>query len=111
MTTIWINGADMVDPRDPAGRSYREINAAMPHAIQRGALVEMESGVRLFVVLCGRDCDQTPLYWLAPDADDVVPEREGFANPKWIGGYPEESLTVISPGEVAAAAGEPRQKR
>jgi hypothetical protein len=51
---------DLVDPNDPAGRSYRQINATKTHAIPLGALVEVDSGVRLFVVLQTRDCDMTP---------------------------------------------------
>lgn len=47
---ILINIADLVDPYDPAKRSYRQVNAEKQHSIPIGALVELESGVRLFVV-------------------------------------------------------------
>jgi hypothetical protein len=92
----YINVADMTDPSDPRGRSYRQVNAERPHTIPLGTLVEIvETGVRLFVVHYGRDCDMTPLYYLAGDPDDVTPEREMFRNPGWMGGYGEASLKVI----------------
>lgn len=98
----FINVADLPDPDDPLGRSYREVNAEKTHGIALGALVELESGARLFVVKLGRDCDGTPLYWLAGDMPEMV---EGEDSPyaiqhersKWIGGYGEESLRVVSP--------------
>lgn len=87
---VCVNVADLVDPDDPQGRTYRQINAAMRHGIPLGSLVEDEdSGIRLFVVLQGRDCDQTPLYWLAADPDE--PREDG----KWQGGYPEHGLRVV----------------
>jgi hypothetical protein len=92
-----INVADLVDPHDPERRTWRQINAAMLHNLPLDALVELDTGVRLFVVLQGRDCDQTPLYWLAAKkaaASDAIDKLT------WIGGYPEDSLTVIKlPGE------------
>jgi hypothetical protein len=87
--------ADLVDPDDPEGRTYRQVNTEKQHAIPIGALVELEGGARLFVVHHGRDCDMTPLYWLSTDQDDTEPRRPGFLNHGWIGGYPEESLRVI----------------
>ena len=87
--------ADLRDPHDPQGRTYRQINAATQHQIPIGALVELPSGIRLFVVHHGRDCDQTPLYYLSADADDRREERLGWLNRSWIGGYSEESLTPI----------------
>jgi len=86
---------DLKDPSDPQGRSYKQVNAEKTHAIPIGSLVELPEGVRLFVASHERDCDQTPLYWLTPDYDDFVREREGWANPKWIGGYSDTSLVVI----------------
>jgi len=98
-----INVADLKDPEDPQGRSYRQINHAKPHNIPLGTLVEyncasghgdMESGLRMFVVLQTRDCDGTPLYSLGP-----VPHEKQchphFGNDKWLNGYCEESLTPI----------------
>lgn len=93
--TVLINIADLRDPRDPQGRSYRQVNAEKPHNIPLGALVELPSGVRLFVVHHGRDCDQTPLYYLSPDSDDTTEERPGWRNRSWSGGYSEISLTPI----------------
>lgn len=92
----FINIADLKDPNDPHGRSYREINAEKSHGIPLGSLVELESGVRLFIVYLGRDCDQTPLYWLCDDPEDTEPDEDGFRNRRWIGGYPEDSLKVIN---------------
>ena len=93
--TILINIADLRDPDDPQGRSYRQVNAEKTHSIPIGALVELENGARLFVVHHGRDCDQTPLYWLSADEDDTEQERAGWMNYGWTGGYSEDSLTVI----------------
>lgn len=93
MNVTAFNLADMVDPNDPQGRTWRQINAARQHAIPVGSMVELESGVRLFVVHRGRDCDQTPLYTLAPelfDGDEVSKYR-------WWGGHSEESLIFIKP--------------
>ena len=94
-----INVADLKDPDDPKGRTIREVNAEKTHAIKLGSLVEINCptheshGARMFIVFQGRDCDQTPLYWLSG-------EREEKPNPsypfnKWFGGWPEESLIVI----------------
>jgi len=85
--------ADMVDPQD--GRTYREINNATAHKRKIGDLVELSSGVRLFIVALNRDCDGTPLYSLSPNKYDTVVEREGFGNPGWINGYIEEGLRYI----------------
>lgn len=43
-------------------KTGKEVNAEKIHKIPIGALVEIKTGVRLFVVYHGRDCDQTPLY-------------------------------------------------
>jgi hypothetical protein len=99
-----INIADLKDPADPQGRSYREINNARSHAIPVGALVEIThdpeypsamDGARLFVVMQTRDCDGTPLYELCADPEDTEQANPRFRNAKWHGGYSEESLTVI----------------
>jgi hypothetical protein len=97
--------SDCVDPSDPQGRTYREINAAKTHGIPIGALVEIGhldypspmDGARLFVVAHNRDCDGTPLYALCADPEDTIVQRKGFANDKWHHGYSEDSLTVIRP--------------
>jgi hypothetical protein len=87
--------SDLRDPNDPQGRSYREVNAARTHNYPIGALVELNHGIRLFVVHHARDCDQTPLYCLAADPNDTHLEREGFYNPKWVTGIAEQYLTLI----------------
>ena len=85
---IFVNLADLVDPEDPQGRTYRQINATKQHTLPVGSLVELEEGTRLWIVYQGRDCDMTPLYWLAmrPDEENKM---------RWRGGFPEESLTKI----------------
>ena len=67
--TYIINIADL--PSDIGGKTWREKNSEMIHNIPIGALVELEDGVRLFVVDHIRDCDQTPLYNLSFDLDAV----------------------------------------
>lgn len=83
---VFINVADLKDPDDSQGRSYREINAEKSHKIPINTLVELESGARAFVVRHTRDCDQTPLYSLAINPD---PEQHKFSMCR---GYREASL-------------------
>jgi hypothetical protein len=90
-----INIADFVDPNDPERRTYRQINAARQHNIPLGALVELPTGVRMFVVHHSRDCDETPLYHLSYNAKDTEQERPNFYNRSWAGGFPEQYLTVV----------------
>jgi len=78
-----INVADLIDPNDEKGRSYREINHSKIHGIAIDSLVEIESGLRLHVVGLTRDCDGTPLYNLGYDG--MILCR----------GYGEDSLRVI----------------
>jgi len=87
--------ADLVNPDDEHGRTYRQIHEATDHQIALGALVELESGVRLFVVNHSRDCDQTPLYCLSADASDRNQVDARFANRGWLTGYLEESLIEV----------------
>lgn len=87
---------DLIDSRDPQGRTYKEINLAKQHNIPIGTLVEsIESGVRMFVVYHHRDCDGTPLYCLGPRKDDTVLEDKRFWNRLWWSGHPEYSLEVV----------------
>ena len=88
----FINIADLKDPDDPQGRSYREVNREKIHNISIGSLVELENGARAFVVRHNRDCDQTPLYSLAIDPE---PEQHKFS---MCHGYDEESLKQITSG-------------
>jgi hypothetical protein len=92
---------------DMAGRRGREEdrkrNRETPHNIPVGALVEIlpdpeyvsvVNGIRLHVVHQGRDCDETPLYWLGVAGDSR--NEEGYMV-RGFGGYPEHSLRMIVP--------------
>jgi hypothetical protein len=92
--SVGFNIADLQDPADPQGRSYRQINAEKKHAIPLGALVELEDGERLYVAHHGRDCDQTPLYGLSMK-DWATEPIESIRLSKIFRGYAEEDLTVI----------------
>jgi len=76
--------ADLPDPNDPKGRTYREINNAMPHNLKCGDLVEFENGARLFITRLTRDCDGTPLYCLGLNKGHTV-----------VRGYPEDALISL----------------
>ena len=89
----FIHIADLVN--QGTGKTFREENAEKQHAIPVGALVELDNGVRLFVVHHGRDCDQAPLYYLSHDPEDTRQERDGWYNRLWVGGFGEEGLTII----------------
>lgn len=91
-----INIADLRDPDDPQGRSYRHVNAEQQHTIPIGTLVQLASGARAFVVYHGRDCDQTPLYYVSLDPEDTEERIPGWKNTSWAGGYSENSLTIIA---------------
>ena len=92
MITI-LNIADLKDPNDPQGRTYREVNNAKVHKFDKGDLVEITyTGVRLFVAKQTRDCDGSLLYSLTPNEDDFEQEQEGFC---WVNGWGEESLVKI----------------
>lgn len=94
-----VNVADLRDPQDPHGRSYRQVNALRTHAIPLGALVELDGGERLRVMKHTRDCDQTPLYSLGvADSSDWT----------WNHGYCDDSLTVVPPN--AMVSGRPEAK-
>jgi hypothetical protein len=86
---------DLVDLSDPQGRTHKQINAAKVHQYPIGALVELNHGIRLWVVYHARDCDQTPLYCLSADPYDTEIKREGFYNASWTTGIPEHLLTFI----------------
>ena len=59
-----INIADLVDPNDTKGRTWREINNATLHKFKIGDLVELKNGCRVLISRLYRDCDGTPLYLL-----------------------------------------------
>jgi hypothetical protein len=91
------------------GKTIRENNMAIGHRLKLGQLVEVKYDTshaggacskihaRLFIVLCGRDCDGTPLYWLASE------RVEGYESLPFIrkmmigavGGFAEGSLTPV----------------
>ena len=96
--TVMIS--DLVDPADPEGRSYRQVNNAKKHGIPVGALVEIKwdewfgNGMswkvhaRLRVARHTRDCDGTPLYTLSrwlPYAAETGGHH----------GFTEDSLKVV----------------
>ena len=87
--------ADLKDPNDTQGRTYREINNAKKHTLKIGQLVEIDSGARMFIVQLSRDCDGTPLYYLCPDKDNTAQERDGFKNVGWYGGYSNDGIKVV----------------
>jgi hypothetical protein len=101
-----INVADMVNPQ--TGQTWREENLARTHGIPVGALVEIVSdpeypdderendGLRLLVAHRGRDCDETPLYWLTAQPETVGLTWEELGPwRRWYGGHAEEGLKVI----------------
>lgn len=88
---MFLNVADLQDPNDQLGRTYRQVNAARRHAIPLGALVELETGERLRVMMHTRDCDQTPLYSLGVTGDD----EDEIGRMKWHHGYSEESMVEV----------------
>jgi uncharacterized protein (DUF2249 family) len=95
---VFINVADIQDPNDPDGRSYRKVNAEKQHKIPLGTLVELESGERLYVVAHNRDCDNTPLYSLGMKNDNNDP----IERMKWQNGYCEDDLAVVNEQALAA---------
>lgn len=94
--TIAVNIADTVDPKDPRGRTFREINRATPHNIPVGFLVELYNHTRAFVVAHFRDCDETPIYSLA--MDDYPYQPGGQIATGLNHGWSEDLLTPLHPG-------------
>ena len=80
-----INIADLIDPEDPKGRTYREVNNAKNHKYSVGDLVQIETKARLFVSKLPRDCDGTPLYVLGCETG-----RQDLY------GIPEEYITEVN---------------
>lgn len=95
--------ADLKDPNDPQGRSYREVNNATQHAIPIGTLVEVKFDewfgngacwkihARLWVVQHSRDCDGTPLYGVSQWSDPAFAKQVHAV----FGGLAEDSLTTV----------------
>ncbi len=86
-----INVADLKDPNDQQGRTYRQVNNATPHKYGLGVLVELSNGVRLFTAKHTRDCDGTPLYSLTLESGkgDYLNER------LWVHGYSEDGVRLV----------------
>lgn len=79
------NIADLQDPNDPQGRTYREVNNSTSHSFSCGDLVEIDRGVRLIITRLSRDCDGTPLYCLGVNSGNT----KAF-------GYPENGMILIN---------------
>lgn len=94
-----VNIADLKDPDDPQGRSYRQVNNTRKHLFEIGQLIELEDGIRLYVAKQTRDCDGTPLYCLTPKKGDYAVEQYGFANNNWINGIDEGSMCIVTTPE------------
>lgn len=87
------------------GKTSRQTNLEKKHNIPLGSLVELDNGVRLFVVGHPRDFDGTPLYNLCFDkdwkeeenyklGDQVIPAKM-MSRKMLEAHHPEESLTLI----------------
>lgn len=93
--------ADIVNPE--SGKTYREENAEVKHAIPIGTLVEFQIDewfgdgacqkvhARMWVVEHSRDCDKTPLYVVSrwKDPAFAIQVKQYFC------GLGEESLKVV----------------
>lgn len=77
------------------GRTIKQNNMERTHGVPLGCLVELEEGLRLYVVHHGRDCDGTLLYWLGMRRGD---EREDWDQK--LGGYSEDDLTIVEHAAV-----------
>lgn len=87
-----INIADLKDPNDPQGRTYREVNNARKHIFEVGELVEIEGGCRLFIAKQTRDCDGEPLYSLTYEIkDDELPYNQIY----WVHGFGEDGMKHV----------------
>ena len=88
------------------GKTVRENNLEIQHKIPLNSLVELNNGVRLFVVVHTRDCDGTPLYVLncyneqlqAEEwkGDDYLSIHMSHIKRKRAYGYGEESLKLCN---------------
>jgi len=85
----FINIADLKDPNDSQSRTYREVNNGTPHKYDIGDLIEITTGVRLFVAQHKRDCDGTPLYTLTPEMRD---ENDSLKEMCFVYGYSEDDM-------------------
>ncbi len=71
MSKLIINIADLTDPSDDLGRSYREVNNSRPHKYKLGqkfCWLDENEGTRYgMITRLTRDCDGTPLYTITED--------------------------------------------
>ena len=81
---MFINVADLKDPNDSKGRSYREVNNLKAHRYMLGSLLAWkdERSIRCFgtITKLTRDCDGTPMYTITEDhhghTDDSIAEMQ-----------------------------------
>lgn len=90
--TNMVNIADLKDPSDPKGRTYRQVNNSTPHKFGLGLLVEIDGEVRLYIAKQTRDCDGTPLYSLTHEKrEDDYPLNEMY----WVHGFSEDVMEAV----------------
>jgi hypothetical protein len=87
------------------GKTSRQTNLEKEHSIPLGSLVELEDGIRLYVVGHPRDFDGTPLYNLCFDKNwkeeedyklgDQVILAKMMSRKMLVMHYPKESLKLI----------------
>ncbi len=85
--------ADLKDPSDPEGRTYREVNKAKTHAFEVEQLVEIDNGVRMFIAKQTRDCDEEPLYSLAASKEEC---GDDFHMRSWLHGFSETGMKLVN---------------
>lgn len=86
----------MHDIVEKNGKTAKENNLEKTHKIKIGALVELKSGARLFIVKHLRDCDGTPLYGLTADLEEYDDFKDNEYWNKVHGGYGEDSLKACN---------------
>ena len=101
MTLLMVH--NLIDPTDPQGRTYKEVQLATSHSIPIGTLVEAKWDVwygdgacckfhgRLWVVNHTRDCDGTPLYDLSQWKSNTVARYTGQVHRT----FSEDQLTPV----------------
>ena len=88
MSIEFTNVADLPDPDDNLGRTYREVNNAKSHKFNIGDLVEVDGEIRLFIAKLDRDCDGTPVY-------SLTYEKSLSSMNYWVPGFSEEGMKLI----------------
>lgn len=102
----FINVADITD--NTTGKTFRQLNKEKKHKYKVGDLVEIigwESdcdydGMRLYIIGCTRDCDETPLYVLGSKGMDLYQKGFGLEekmcyNFNSFSGFSEDNLKLI----------------